>query len=200
MRQPPGFLPTLPQDPSAPFHLPQTPALTLRRMTLHLRPLLLLAAFLPSCSAQTGQTQTGQTQTGQTQTGQTRTDQTRTQSGPSASSIPATPPASRRPARDPLSGLAFVNVAQLPREGQQLLTLIARGSPFRYSKDGVTFGNREGILPRQARGYYREYTVRTPGESDRGARRIVCGGQPVTNTAECYYTADHYASFRRIRP
>ena len=184
-------LPTMPQDPSASFHLPQAALPTLRRMTLLLRvPLLLLAVFLPSCSAQSGQTQTGQP---------------RTQSSASVSSIPATPPASRpsasrRPARDPLSGLDYVNVAQLPPEGQQLLTLIARGGPFRYSKDGVTFGNREGILPQQARGYYREYTVRTPGESDRGARRVVCGGQPVTNTAECYYTADHYASFRRIRP
>ena len=191
-------LPTMPQDPSASFHPSPSALPTLRRMTLLLRvPLLLLAVFLPSCSAQSGQTQTGQT----------RTEQQRTQGSTSVSSIPATPPASRssasRPSaqtRDPLSGLDYVNVAQLPREGQQLLTLIAKGGPFRYSKDGVTFGNREGILPQQARGYYREYTVRTPGESDRGARRVVCGGQPVTNTAECYYTADHYASFRRIRP
>ena len=190
-------LPTMPQDPSASFHLPQAALPTLRRMTLLLRvPLLLLAVFLPSCSAQTGQTQTGQTQTEQP-----RTEQQRTQGSTSVSSIPATPPASRTaPTRDPLTGLDYVNVGQLPREGQQLLTLIAKGGPFRYSKDGVTFGNREGILPQQARGYYREYTVRTPGESDRGARRVVCGGQPITNTAECYYTADHYASFRRIRP
>ena len=195
-------LPTMPQDPSASFHLPQAALPTLRRMTSRLRmPLLLLAVFLPSCSAQTGQTQTGQTQTKQS-----RTEQPRTQGSTSVSSIPATPPASRPSAspsaqtRDPLTGLDYVNVAQLPREGQQLLTLIGKGGPFRYSKDGVIFGNREGVLPQQARGYYREYTVRTPGESDRGARRVVCGGQPVTNTAECYYTADHYASFRRIRP
>ncbi|MDO4245048.1 MAG: ribonuclease domain-containing protein [Deinococcus sp.] len=144
-------------------------------------PALLLALLLPSCSAQM---QSQQTQ-GQQTPGRT-----------TPQSIPATPPTSR----DPLSGLRYVNVSDLPREGQQMLTLIAKGGPFRYSKDGVTFGNREGILPRQARGYYREYTVKTPGESDRGARRIVCGGQPVTSTAECYYTADHYASFRRIRP
>ena len=83
----------------------------------------------------------------------------------------------------------------------EVVDTITDGGEFEYpGKDGSTFGNREGLLPRQNRGYYREYTVRTPGESDRGALRIVCGGQPVTNTAECYYTADHYATFRRIRP
>lgn len=147
-------------------------------------PALLLALLLPSCSAQM-----------QSQS-QSQPSQSGAQSRTTPQSIPATPPTSR----DPLSGLRYVNVSDLPREGQQMLTLIAKGGPFRYSKDGVTFGNREGILPQQARGYYREYTVKTPGESDRGARRIVCGGQPKTSTAECYYTADHYASFRRIRP
>lgn len=101
---------------------------------------------------------------------------------------------------DPQSGLRWMQVAELPREGQQVYALIAKGGPFRYSKDGSTFGNREGLLPQHKRGYYREYTVKTPGESDRGARRIICGGQPVTSTAECYYTADHYSSFRRIQP
>ena len=151
-------------------------------------PALLLALLLPSCSAQM-QSQSQPSQSG-------------TQGRTTSQSIPATPPGSQQTtaSRDPLSGLRYVNVADLPREGQQMLTLIAGGGPFRYSKDGVTFGNREGILPRQARGYYREYTVKTPGENDRGARRIVCGGQPKTSTAECYYTADHYASFRRIRP
>ncbi|AXG97833.1 ribonuclease domain-containing protein [Deinococcus wulumuqiensis] len=146
-------------------------------------PALLLSLLLPSCSAQT-----------EAQGQATRS--VPTQSAP----VPAPRKSPPQPTRDPVSGLAYVNVAQLPREGQQMLTLIGKGGPFRYSKDGVTFGNREGLLPRQARGYYREYTVKTPGESDRGARRIVCGGQPVTSTAECYYTADHYASFRRIRP
>lgn len=116
---------------------------------------------------------------------------------PTTQSAPARPAAS---ARDPLSGLRWVAAADLPPEGQALLPLIARGGPFRYERDGTTFGNREGRLPRQARGYYREYTVKTPGESDRGARRIICGGAPATRTSECYYTADHYATFRRIRP
>ena len=102
--------------------------------------------------------------------------------------------------KDPVSGLKWVSVAELPREGRQVYALIGRGGPFRYSKDGATFGNREGILPSRKRGYYREYTVKTPGEGDRGARRIICGGQPVSSLGDCYYTADHYRTFRRIRP
>ncbi|WP_291423779.1 ribonuclease domain-containing protein [Deinococcus sp.] len=101
---------------------------------------------------------------------------------------------------DSASGLSWMNVSQLPREGQQVYALIGSGGPFRYSKDGVPFGNREGLLPRQPRNYYREYTVPTPGAGNRGTRRIICGGQPTTSRADCYYTADHYVSFRRIRP
>lgn len=112
------------------------------------------------------------------------------------------PPAQTRqqPQTDPQSGLRWMSVTELPAEGQKVYVLIGKGGPFRYSKDGVTFGNRERILPAQPRGYYREYTVKTPSESDRGPRRIICGGQPVTSRADCYYTADHYTSFRRIRP
>jgi ribonuclease T1 len=88
--------------------------------------------------------------------------------------------------------------SQLPAQGRDMMTLILRGGPFRYDKDGTVFGNRERILPLKTRGFYREYTVKTPGERTRGARRIVCGGtQPVAPEA-CYYTDDHYASFRRI--
>jgi ribonuclease T1 len=85
-------------------------------------------------------------------------------------------------------------VAQLPPEARQTLSLIRNGGPFPYAKDGSVFGNREGLLPRQNRGYYREYTVVTPGSRDRGARRIVAG-----RAGEYWYTADHYRSFRRIR-
>ena len=81
----------------------------------------------------------------------------------------------------------------------QTYGLIAKGGPFPYDKDGTVFGNRERLLPIQVRGYYREYTVRTPGVSHRGKRRIVCGGAPRTPDV-CYYTSDHYASFRRIVP
>ena len=89
-------------------------------------------------------------------------------------------------------------VADLPREGQVTYQLIRQGGPFPYEKDGVVFGNRERQLPRQDRGYYREYTVKTPGSRDRGARRIVCGGQEPRKPRACYYTQDHYASFREI--
>ena len=93
-----------------------------------------------------------------------------------------------------------IELAALPAEGQQTYRLIHQGGPFPHEKDGSVFGNRERELPRQARGYYREYTVRTPGASDRGARRIVCGGEVPVRPQACYYTADHYASFRVIVP
>lgn len=95
------------------------------------------------------------------------------------------------------NSLASVRVAQLPRQGQETYEAIRKGGPFLYDKDGMVFGNRERLLPAQKRGYYREYTVTTPGSRDRGARRIVCGGPSRTPNA-CYYTADHYASFRQI--
>lgn len=92
-----------------------------------------------------------------------------------------------------------IPISALPREGQQVLRQIAQGGPFRYAKDGSTFGNRERRLPTRPSGYYREYTVPTPGENDRGARRIVCGGQPPTRTDDCHYTPDHYRTFRSIQ-
>ena len=98
-------------------------------------------------------------------------------------------------------GLARENVAvdsvllaELPREARQTLSLIKEGGPFPYSRVGVVFGNYEKRLPPRQRGYYREYTVKTPGSRGRGARRIVSGGEQ-----EHYYTDDHYRSFRRIR-
>ena len=95
------------------------------------------------------------------------------------------------------SSSASIRVAELPRQGQQTYERIRTGGPFPYGKDGMVFGNRERLLPAHKRGYYREYTVQTPGSRDRGARRIVCGGPPKLPHA-CYYTADHYASFRKI--
>lgn len=94
---------------------------------------------------------------------------------------------------------ATVPVAELPKQGAQTYDLIRQGGPFAHEKDGVVFGNRERLLPSEKRGYYREYTVATPGARNRGKRRIVCGGQPRTPDI-CYYTADHYASFRKIVP
>ena len=95
---------------------------------------------------------------------------------------------------------AVIALSALPPEGQQTYRLIHQGGPFPYDKDGSVFGNRERLLPRQARGHYREYTVKTPGARDRGARRIVCGGEQPRQPEACYYTADHYASFRMIVP
>ena len=93
-----------------------------------------------------------------------------------------------------------VAIAQLPAQGRSMLALIYQGGPFTHDKDGVVFGNRERFLPARARAYYREYTVRTSGQQNRGARRIVCGGlQPAVPDA-CFYTDDHYASFRKIVP
>jgi ribonuclease T1 len=87
---------------------------------------------------------------------------------------------------------------ELPKEGQETYRLIREGGPFRYEKDGVVFGNRERLLPFEKRGFYREYTVKTPGEKNRGARRIVCGGLEPRLPKQCFYTQDHYASFREI--
>ena len=95
------------------------------------------------------------------------------------------------------STLAVVKVAELPREGRATYEQIRQGGPFPHDKDGTVFGNRERQLPGAKRGFYREYTVQTPGSRDRGARRIVCGG-PARAPHACYYTADHYASFRKI--
>ncbi|MDD5384958.1 MAG: ribonuclease [Gallionella sp.] len=91
-------------------------------------------------------------------------------------------------------GLPVIAVAELPAEARDTLRAIKQGGPFAYPRDGVAFKNYERILPQQSRGYYHEYTVKTPGARNRGARRIVCG-KPV----ECYYTADHYQTFKRIR-
>lgn len=97
-----------------------------------------------------------------------------------------------------LTPLDVIPVAELPREAQQALTLIKKNGPFPYAKDGRVFGNYEGVLPKQKRGYYHEFTVKTPGARNRGARRIVAGGEPAS-FGEYYYSDDHYATFKRIK-
>ena len=94
---------------------------------------------------------------------------------------------------------ASISEQELPAQGLETYRNIRKGGPFPFDKDGVVFGNRERLLPPHKRGFYREYTVRIPGERSRGPRRIVCGG-PATTPQACYYTADHYASFRKIVP
>lgn len=97
-------------------------------------------------------------------------------------------------AQTPVSGLPTVPLHELPKEAVATVALIDAGGPFPYDKDGTVFGNLEGILPKQPRGYYREYTVPTPGSRDRGARRLVAG-----RDGDLYYTADHYESFRQVQ-
>ncbi len=92
------------------------------------------------------------------------------------------------------AALPEIAVGELPAEARSTIALIRKGGPFPYERDGVVFGNFEKRLPPQPRGYYREYTVRTPGAKNRGARRIVAG-----RGGELYYTDDHYQSFRRIK-
>jgi ribonuclease T1 len=93
--------------------------------------------------------------------------------------------------------LTTVTKAQLPSEAAETLRLIKAGGPFPFSEDGVLFRNSASMLPQHPRGYYRAYTVRTPGSTDRGQRRVVCGG-PRKHVTDCYYTEDYYASFKRI--
>jgi ribonuclease T1 len=139
-----------------------------------------------------------------TANGSAKTGSTR----PTSPTKPGTPttkasskPSTTRGPRDlisadaPLTDLDTISLDQLPDEAIDTLTLIASDGPFPYSKDGVTFQNRERILPKQARSYYHEYTVETPGSSDRGARRIITG-----DGGERFYTDDHYDSFKEIVP
>lgn len=116
---------------------------------------------------------------------------------PSAGLVPTSPAAvpSRTTAAavENPSGLPSINASQLPKEARQTLALIAKGGPYPYDRDGVNFGNFEGLLPKKSGGFYKEYTVPTPGESDRGARRIIVG-----KDAAKYYTPDHYESFKFI--
>lgn len=93
----------------------------------------------------------------------------------------------------PRSGLPTVRFEDLPRQAQDTVRLIEQGGPFPFERDGITFQNREELLPSKPRGYYREYTVITPGSRNRGARRIVAGAG-----GELYYTDDHYESFREV--
>ncbi|MEU4271508.1 ribonuclease [Streptomyces sp. NPDC026092] len=105
----------------------------------------------------------------------------------------AVAPTSAAPAASAFAAAAVGDVcySDLPSQAHDTLRLIEQGGPFPYRQDGTVFQNREGILPAHSTGYYHEYTVKTPGSSNRGARRIVTG----ESSQEDYYTADHYASF-----
>jgi ribonuclease T1 len=105
----------------------------------------------------------------------------------------AMPAAAQKAPAPPPAPVVGVMLAELPPEARQTLALIRKAGPYPYARDGAVFVNREGALPRQKRGYYREYTVKTPGERTRGARRIVAG-----SGGDFYYTDDHYNRFRHI--
>jgi ribonuclease T1 len=111
-------------------------------------------------------------------------------SGGPARSVPA-----KQSTRDPETGLRWAELSALPVEARRVVATIDRGGPFRYAQDGATFGNRERLLPSRPAGFYREYTVDTPGSQDRGARRVITGdaGRML------FYTADHYNTFVRVR-
>jgi ribonuclease T1 len=119
-----------------------------------------------------------------------------TSTSQAAASTAASNPAAANPSSLPTinaSQLPTINASQLPMEARQTLALIAKGGPYPYDRDGVNFGNFEGLLPKKSGGFYKEYTVPTPGESDRGARRIIVGKDSAK-----YYTPDHYESFTFI--
>jgi len=124
----------------------------------------------------------------------TATQKARATKRPASTATPTAQPA-RRATATPDDGLPTIALSRLPQEARETIRLIERGGPFPYDKDGATFQNREGLLPKRPSGYYREYTVITPGSYDRGARRIVAG-----RGGELYYTADHYDSFKRVIP
>ena len=113
--------------------------------------------------------------------------------GCAADTAVVSPTADVQSVQEGVSGLPTVDVDRLPREAQETYSLILDGGPYPYRQDDQVFGNREGLLPQQDYGWYREYTVPTPGSSDRGARRFVVGEDGVF-----FYTDDHYDSFREV--
>lgn len=120
--------------------------------------------------------------------------------GVAAHWMPLEAQARRATPADTVAVEAVVPLSDLPVQAQVVHRRILAGGPFRYTQDGTVFGNRERHLPRQPRGFYREYTVPTPGVRHRGARRIVCGGKEMRQPETCFYTGDHYNSFQRIDP
>ncbi len=139
-------------------------------------------------------------ETGNVSVTKTATRRPRSTATPAATNRVTTPTAkSAKPTRTPtvvpstVDGLKTISPVNLPPEAQQTLALIDSGGPFPYSRDGIVFQNREGILPNKSASYYHEYTVVTPGSADRGARRLIAGSK-----GEIYYTDDHYVTFMRV--
>jgi ribonuclease T1 len=110
-----------------------------------------------------------------------------------SSTAPSASPSPSAGYQTPCSGLPGIAVADLPQQARDTLALIDRGGPYPYSQDNTVFGNLERVLPERPKGYYREYTVVSPGSSSRGTRRLVVGAQ-----GDIYFTADHYQTFRQV--
>lgn len=91
------------------------------------------------------------------------------------------------------TSLDTITVDELPPQAVKTLALIRAGGPFPYKQDGVSFQNRERILPKQPGGFYQEYTVKKPGSSDRGPWRLVTG-----KDGSVFWTSDHYSSFEEV--
>lgn len=113
-----------------------------------------------------------------------------------SSALVVTPGGAKDMTAAPPADFPIILAAGMPKEARDTLNLIHQGGPFPYAKDGVVFSNRERILPQQQRGFYREYTVKTPGVRNRGALRIVCGG---ISRSVCYFSDDHYLTFKKIK-
>ncbi|SED32889.1 ribonuclease T1 [Nocardioides exalbidus] len=163
-----------------------------RWLVLLVSAVLLVIWFLtPAGQDDPGTTSTGSGTSSDTSTDVPRdTSSTAPGSAEETTTFPETGPAG---SEDPDSGLPIVRVDDLPAQVAETIALIAKGGPYPEGRDGITFENREGLLPDRPRGYYSEYTVATPGSDGRGARRVVAG-----DGGELYYTGDHYGSFSRI--
>lgn len=147
--------------------------------------LALLAATLAGCSGSTSTPAAGD----RVQTAIVQGEEGEAAAAPRPSATRRATP-TPQPAR---SGLPTIRYQDLPRQAKDTIRLIDQGGPFPFERDDITFQNRERLLPNEPRGYYREYTVITPGSRDRGARRIIAGAE-----GELYYTDDHYESFREV--
>jgi ribonuclease T1 len=146
--------------------------------------IVILSAILGGCGKQ-------ESQNGAEASSEASESQAPAQPASGASAAPAASGAQQK------AVLGTITKAQLPAEAADTLRLIKAGGPYPFSEDGVLFRNSALLLPEHPRGYYHAYTVRTPGSTDRGQRRIVCGG-PRKQIGECYYTDDYYASLKRI--
>ncbi len=155
---------------------------------------LVLAAWLAIVLGSCGPQSAGPASPTQAETHSPATFPASAQPMPSDDPSPTSTDSPSPPTTDPVSGLPFIELADLPPEALETLGLIDEGGPFPFDRDGITFQNREELLPDERGGYYREFTVISPELSHRGPRRIVAGEE-----GERYYTADHYESFERIR-